>query len=100
MPESTGETISTSTQRTRRPLIDKQELRQLPQWTIVAKLFRESIMKDTMTPFFDNKFLVKNRAPEKVGYAEPLDFQKIYYDIKKRNALKLKQTFSSRPSFF
>ncbi len=95
-----GETISISTQRTRRPLIDKQELRQLPQWTIVAKLFRESIMKDTMTPFFDNKFLVKNRAPEKVGYAEPLDFQKIYYDIKKRNALKLKQTFPSRPSFF
>lgn len=95
-----GETISTSTQRTRRPLIDKQELRQLPQWTIVAKLFREAIMKDTMTPFFDNKYLVKNRAPEKVGYAEPLDFQKIYYDVKKRNELKVKPVRPQRPSFF
>ena len=95
-----GETISTSTQRTRKPLIDKQELRQLPKWTIVAKLFREAIMKDTMTPFFDNKYLVKKSAPEKVGYAVPLDFQKIYYDVKKRNALKVKPSYQSRPSFF
>lgn len=95
-----GETISTSTQRTRKPLIDKQELRQLPKWTIVAKLFREAIMKDTMTPFFENKYLVKKSAPEKVGYAVPLDFQKIYYDVKKRNALKVKPSYQSRPSFF
>lgn len=95
-----GDTISTSTQRTRKPLIDKQQLRQLERWTIVAKLFREAIMKDTMTPFFDNKFLVKREAPEKVGYAQPLDFQKIYYDVKKRNSLRLKPATPPRPSFF
>lgn len=95
-----GDTVSTSTQRSRRPLIDKQQLRQLPKWTIVAKLFREAIMKDEMTPFFDNKYLVKMRAPEKVGYAEPLDFQKIFYDVKRRNDLRVKPARPQRPSFF
>jgi type IV secretion system protein VirD4 len=88
--DSQGETLNTSTQRNRKPLIDKQELRQLPKWTVVAKIFRKSIMKDVMTPFFATKCMEKKSAPEIVGLSKKLDIQSIYYDIDRRNAIVMK----------
>ncbi|MBO5394959.1 MAG: type IV secretory system conjugative DNA transfer family protein [Clostridia bacterium] len=82
---SSGENISTSTQRTRRPLVDKQELRQLPRWTIIAKIFRKSIMKDVMTPFFECEFMEKRSAKMPARISQPIDVSKIFYDIDKRN---------------
>lgn len=84
---SQGENISTSTQRTRKPLIDKQELRQLPRWTIIAKIFRKAIMKDVMTPFFECDFMEKRSAKMPARITQPLDVSKIFYDIEKRNSI-------------
>lgn len=84
---SGGENISTSIQRTRRPLVDKQELRQLPRWTVIAKIFRKSIMRDIMTPFFECTFMEKVSSKPVVGLSKIIDQSKIYYDINKRNAI-------------
>lgn len=85
-----GENISTSTQRTRKPLIDKQELRQLDKWTVIAKLFRKAIMKDVMTPFFQTTCMVKDPAGEPVSLSSSLKIEDIYYDINKRNSIVLR----------
>lgn len=98
--ESGGKNISKSIQRTRRPLVDKQELRQLEKWTIVAKLFRESIMKDKMTPFFANDLLVKKPSVLQAQLGQKLDVKAIYYDIKLRNEKVLKRTAMPRPNPF
>ena len=82
-----GENISTSTQRTRKPLIDKQELRQLPRWTIVAKIFRKSIMKDVMTPFFDCDFMEKVSSKMPPSLSKMLDPNEVFYDMEKRNQI-------------
>ncbi len=87
---SQGENITTSTQRNRKPLLDKQELRQLPRWTVVAKIFRKRIMKDVMTPFFETKCMEKKRAPAIVGLSKQLNIDKIFYDVEKRNAIVMK----------
>lgn len=85
-----GENISTSTQRTRKPLIDKQELRQLPKWTVIAKLFRKAIMKDVMTPFYATSCMAKKPAEEPVSLSNKLNIEDIYYDVNKRNAIVLR----------
>jgi len=87
---SSGENISTSVQRSRKPLIDKQQLRQLEKWTIVAKIFRKAIMKDVMTPFFDTKCMIKKTAKEKIAISAPMDVEKIFYDIDNRNSIVFK----------
>ncbi|MBQ8909305.1 MAG: type IV secretory system conjugative DNA transfer family protein [Clostridia bacterium] len=84
---SAGENISTSTQRTRKPLIDKQELRQLPRWTIIAKIFRKRIMKDIMTPFFECDFMEKRSSKMPARVSKPIDVSKIFYDVEKRNQI-------------
>lgn len=84
---SQGENISKSVQRTRKPLIDKQQLRQLERWTVVAKIFRKAIMKDVMTPFFDTPCMKKSSAKEPISISRPLDVQSIFYDIDKRNSI-------------
>lgn len=89
-----GENISTSVQRTRKPLLDKQELRQLPKWTVVAKIFRKEIMKDVMTPFYATKCMEKIPAQDPVALSKKLDIQKIYYDVNMRNQIVLKSSNS------
>lgn len=85
--ETGGENISTSTQRSRKPLIDKQQLRQLEKWTVVAKIFRKAIMKDVMTPFFDTDCMVKKSSEAPISISKKLDVQDIFYDIDKRNSI-------------
>ena len=85
-----GENISTSTQRTRKPLLDKQELRQLDRWTVVAKIFRKAIMKDVMTPFYATDCMVKNPAKEAMAISKNLKIEDIFYDVNKRNSIVLK----------
>lgn len=85
-----GENITTSTQRTRKPLLDKQELRQLERWTIIAKIFRKSIMKDVMTPFFQTKCMEKLKKPDPMALSKQLNIDEIFYDIDRRNAIVMK----------
>ena len=85
-----GENISTSVQRTRKPLIDKQELRQLDKWTVVAKIFRKAIMKDVMTPFYATTCMVKNPAGEPLSISKNLNIEDIFYDVNRRNSIVLK----------
>lgn len=85
-----GVNESISTQRTRKPLLDKQELRQLPRWTVVAKLFGKRIMKDVMTPFFQTDCMVKMAAKDPLNIAKSLRIEDIYYDVSKRNEIVLK----------
>ena len=87
-----GENISTSVQRTRKPLLDKQELRQLPKWTVVAKIFRKEIMKDVMTPFYATKCMEKIPAQAPVALSKKLDIKSIYYDVYARNRIVLNQS--------
>lgn len=84
---SSGKNVSKSIQRSRKPLIDKQELRQLEKWTVVAKIFRKAIMKDIMTPFFDTACMEKKSAKAPMAISKPLDVEKIFYDIDKRNSI-------------
>ena len=85
-----GKTTNTSTQRSRRPLIDKAELRTLPKFTVVAKLFGKNPLKEEMTPFFKADCMEKSPAEEPVALAKSLDFNSIYYDIERRNKIILK----------
>ena len=85
-----GKTVNKSTQRTRRPLIDKAELRTLEKWTVIAKLFGQPIVKEVMSPFYSTSIFTKDPATPPVGLAKSLDAEKIYYDIEKRNELYVK----------
>ena len=85
-----GKTINKSTQRSRRPLIDKSELRTLEKWTVIAKIFRKDILKEKMTPFFETKCFEKDPAVLPVALAKSLDQQAIWYDVERRNRLRLK----------
>lgn len=85
-----GTTTNTSTQRTRRPLVEESELRTMPKWTIISKVFGKDIVKDKMTPFFDTSCMIKNPAGRKIGISKKLDTEKLYYDVEKRNKIVLK----------
>ncbi len=82
-----GENVSTSVQRTRKPLLDKQQLRQLAKWTVVAKIFRKEIMMDTMTPFYATKCMEKVASKEPLAISKRLNVENIYYDVKRRNSI-------------
>ncbi len=86
-----SENITISTQRTRKPLLDKQELRQLERWTIIAKIFRKSIMKDVMTPFFATKCMEKKSKAMPIALSKQLDIENIFYDVERRNQIVLKR---------
>ena len=86
----TGTNTTTSTQRTRRPLIEESELRTLKQGTIIAKIFGKDIVKDEMAYFWKTKCMVKNPAGRKIGISKKLDAEALYYDVEKRNKLVLK----------
>lgn len=90
-----GETVSTSVQRSRRPLIDKAELRTLPQNTVIAKIFRKEILKEVMTPFWKTEEMEKDPAKQPIALAKSLDYESIFYDIEKRNQIVLRY----RPPF-
>lgn len=85
-----GTTTNTSTQRTRRPLVEESELRTMPKWTIISKVFGKDIVKDKMTPFFDTPCMIKKPAGRKIGISRKLDAEKLYYDVEKRNKMVLK----------
>lgn len=85
-----GKSISKSMQRSRRPLIDKSELRTMEKFTIVVKIFRKPVLREKMTPFFEATMMEKSPAKEPMVLAEQLDYDKIYYDIEARNRKVLK----------
>ena len=85
-----GTTTNYSTQRTRRPLVEESELRTMPRWTVIAKVFGKDIIKDRMTPFYQTKCMVKSTAGRKIGISKKLDADRLFYDVKKRNSLVLK----------
>ena len=85
-----GKTTSKSLQRSRRPLIDKSELRTMEKFTIVVKIFRKPVLREKMTPFFQATMMEKSPAKEPMVLAEQLDYDKIYYDIEERNKKVLK----------
>lgn len=87
---------STSTQRHRRNLVEKETLRALPQWTIVAKLFRKPIVMEEMTPFFNTPCFEKNPAQPQLGISKSIDYDKIVYDYERRNRLRVQP---QRPPF-
>ena len=86
----TGTNTTTSTQRTRRPLIEESELRTLKQGTIIAKIFGKDIIKDQMAFFWKTKCMVRMPAGRKIGISKKLDAESLYYDVEKRNKLVLK----------
>ena len=90
--EEHGGSTSTSIQRSRRPLIDKAELRTRPKFQIVVKLFRQNILREKMTPFFETKNFEKKPAQMPIALSGTLDYSKVYYDIEARNRTVLGQT--------
>lgn len=85
-----GITRNKSIQRSRRPLVDKSELRTLPQWTVVAKVFGQDIVKAKMTPFYQTKCMEKSPAQRPIALSKKLNAEEIFYDVTKRNSLVLK----------
>ena len=85
-----GKTTNKSLQRSRRPLIDKSELRTMEKFTTVVKIFRKPVLREKMTPFFQATMMEKSPAKEPMVLAEQLDYDKIYYDIEERNKKVLK----------
>ncbi len=85
-----GGNTTTSTQRHRRPLIDKAELRTLEFGSVVVKMFRQPVLKEKMTLFAKNDFFAKNPAQYPSGLAKKLNSDAIFYDIDKRNKIVLK----------
>ena len=85
-----GTTTNTSVQRSRRPLVEESELRTMPRWTIISKVFGKDIVKDKMTPFYATNCMIKSTAGRKIGISKKLDTEKLYYDVEKRNRLVLK----------
>lgn len=88
--DNESESTSISTQRHRRNLVEKETLRSLPQWTVVVKLFREKIIMEEMTPFWNTACMKKAPAQPPIGIAKTLDYDKVHYDIVERNKLVLK----------
>lgn len=88
--DNTSNTVNKSVQRNRRPLIDKAELRTLPKFTVIAKMFRQPVMKEQMTIFALNNNFEKSPAQAPAGLAKKLNVDAIYYDIDARNKIVLK----------
>lgn len=85
-----GKSVSKSMQRTRRPLIDKSELRTMEKFTAVVKIFRKPVLREKMTPFFEASMMEKSPAQAPVSLAKQLEYDKISYDIEERNRKVLK----------
>ncbi len=85
-----GTTYNKSIQRSRRPLVDKSELRTLPQFTVVAKVFGKDIVKASMTPFFKTKCMIKDPAQRPIALSKRLNGEEIFYDVERRNKIVLK----------
>lgn len=86
-----GGSTSTSIQRSRRPLIDKAELRTMPKFQIVVKLFRQNILRETMTPFYATKNFEKSPTQMPMALSGTLDYSKVAYNIEDRNRTVLGQ---------
>lgn len=87
---STSSSVSESSQYQQRPLISADELDHLPPHTVVINMFGDFSAKTVFTPSYENKDYDFSRNPHVYIPSQFLDQEKVYYDIKKRNQIVLK----------
>ena len=75
-----------------RPLIYPYELGQLPPYTAVVKIFKQDPIKTKLTPWYKTPQFDKRMAGEEYVPSKALDEQAIFYNIKERNAKKLRSS--------
>ena len=85
-------TKTVGTQIVTRPLIEPYELGQLPYDVNIVKIYGQPPIKTQMTQYFKNPVLDQRKAAEEYAPSKHLDEQKIFYDIKQRNAKIFKKT--------
>lgn len=88
--EGSGGNIQKSKQNVQRPLIDPNELDHLQPYQVVVNMFGEFSMKTYFTPTYKNPQYSLKKPPIQYIPSKYLDQEKVYYDIKKRNAFMLK----------
>ena len=88
--KSSNENVSVGTQTIQKPLISPDELDHLEQHQVVINMFGEFTLKTVFTPTYKNpEYSLQKPAPEYIQ-SHYLDKEAIYYDIKRRNSLVLK----------
>ena len=83
---STGSNVSESTQFQQRPLISPDELDHLDNNQVVVSMFGDFAAKTIFTPSYKNPQYNFTREPVTYKPSHYLDQEKVYYDIKERNA--------------
>ncbi len=77
--------VSTSVQRTTRPLITPYELGQLQYGNVIVKLYRWQPIKVKLTPDYETPFFRRDDVKEQPGLMKSLDKDRIFYSIRDRN---------------
>lgn len=86
-----AEASTTKSQQTvTRPLIYPYELGQLEPYTAIVKIFKQNPIRTLLTPWYKTPQFDKRIAGEEYVPSKALDEQAIFYNIKDRNAKKLK----------
>ncbi len=89
--ESKGSRSSSLSERVERvPLISANELDHLKKFEVVINAYGQYSMRTIFTPYYVNPDYKIPRAPDGHIVGRPFDEHKIYYDIKKRNKIVLK----------
>ena len=87
---SRNESKSTSVNTVQKPLISPDELDHLENNQVVINMFGEFTLKTIFTPTYKNPTYSFIKAPIEYVPSRYLDKEAVYYDIKKRNELILK----------
>ncbi|MDD4815624.1 MAG: type IV secretory system conjugative DNA transfer family protein [Clostridia bacterium] len=94
--KETGTSTTTSAQMVTRPLIGPYELGQLPYGTAIVKIFQTNPIKTAFTPYYKTPEFDKTVAEDEYVKCQPFEEEKVFYDIKQRNAKMLKR---NKPDF-
>jgi len=71
-------------------------LGQLPYGTAIVKIFQTNPIKTPLTPYYKTPEFDKTVAQDEYVRCQPFDEEKVFYDIKSRNAKMLKR---NKPDF-
>lgn len=86
-----NKSTSKSSQTVQVPLISPDELEHLAEDEVVINVFREHTFRTKFTPTYLNPEYSRKNPPPEYTPSNFLDKDSIYYDIKKRNAIVLKE---------
>ncbi len=96
----TETTKSTNVQKVSRALITPDELGYLKEGEMIVSVFREKPIRSTFTFSYKVPFYNMTPMPEKYVAPKYLDEDAVFYDIRERNKIVLKNSGSNDDDFF